>query len=129
MGIGIICAGITFGVEAWLGHVGRHLKLTEGERVWVGLLGRAGYGASGVVFVIVGTFLLLAAIRYNPDQARGLGGALKALEAEPYGPALLTLVVTGLFAFGVYGIVQGFYRRIRPPNVDEAKSAIANAAR
>jgi len=80
-----------------------------------------------IVFMIVGTFLLLAAVRYNPAQARGLAGALKALEAEPYGPALLALVAADLFAFGVYGIVQGFYRRIRPPDVREAQSAIANA--
>lgn len=128
VGIAIICAGITFVAKAWLGHIGRHLKLTESERGWVGLLGRAGHAASGVVFVLVGTFLLLAAIHYNPGQARGLGGALRALEAERYGPALLALVAAGLFAFGVYGIVQGIYRRIRPPDIDEAKSAIAHDA-
>ena len=79
VGIGIICAGITFAVKGWLGHVGRHLELTERERGWVDLLGRVGYVASGVVFVLVGAFLLLAAVRYNPDQARGLGGAFRRL--------------------------------------------------
>ena len=120
---------VTFVAKAWLGQIGRYLKLTEDERGWVGILGRAGYVASGLVFVLAGTFLLLAAIHYNPGQARGLGGALRALEAERFGPALLALVAAGLFAFGVYGIVQGIYRRIRPPDIDKAKSAIAHEAK
>lgn len=50
--------------------------------------------------------------RSSPIEARGLGGALAALQAQPYGPALLAVVAAGVFAYGVFGIVEGIYRRV-----------------
>lgn len=83
-------------------------------RAWVVRVGRAGLAARGIVFGIIGIFLLLAALHTDPGEARGLGGALQALEQQPFGPWLLGVVAVGLMAYGIYELVRARYRRIQP---------------
>jgi len=66
----------------------------------------------GVVFLVIGVFLTQAALQTNPDEARGLGGALSTLAAQPFGPYLLGLVAFGLVARGLFMFVVARYRRI-----------------
>ena len=89
-------------------------SLSAEMRQWVVRVGRAGLAARGVVFGIIGVFLLLAALRTNPGEARGLGGALRTLEQQPFGPWLLALVAVGLISYGIYELVRARYRRIQP---------------
>ena len=88
-------------------------SLSAETRAWVVRVGRAGLAARGVVFAIIGAFLVLAALRGNPGEARGIGGALRTLEEQPFGPWLLGLVAVGLIAYGIYELVRARYRRIR----------------
>jgi Domain of Unknown Function (DUF1206) len=81
-------------------------------RKWGVYLGRFGYGAMGVVFCIVGLFLIIAAVKHNPSDAKGLDSALQVLLHEPFGPFLLAIVALGLFAYGVYSFVEVRYRRM-----------------
>jgi hypothetical protein len=71
------------------------LKLSEmsnSEQRWTTLVGQMGYGAIGIIFGIIGTFLIVAAIQAQPEEARGLSGALAALAQQSYGPWLLGVV-------------------------------------
>lgn len=77
-------------------------------------LGRAGYGALAVVTAEIGIFLIIAALRHNPGESRGLGSALATLAAQPYGHVLLAVVALGLIAFGVFSLAEARYRRINP---------------
>jgi hypothetical protein len=43
------------------------------------------------------------------------------IQAQPYGSILLAIVAAGLLAYGAFGIVEGFYRRIDPPTLRPAK--------
>lgn len=79
---------------------------------WIVRLGRAGMGARGVVFAIVGSFLVLAALRHDPSRAGGLAEALAAVERAPYGAALLAAVAIGLMAYGAFQVVNARYRRV-----------------
>lgn len=81
------------------------------ERVVV-TLGRAGYAARGVAFVVIGVLLVVAARQDRPQDARGLGGALATLAAQPFGPWLLGVVAAGLFAYGLFLLALARYRRI-----------------
>jgi len=65
-----------------------------------------------VVFAIVGLFLVIAALRHNAGEAKGLGGALAKLTHQPYGHPLLGLVALGLVAYGAYSFAEARYRRI-----------------
>ncbi|MFL6257903.1 MAG: DUF1206 domain-containing protein, partial [Pyrinomonadaceae bacterium] len=46
------------------------------------------------------------------EEARGLSGALRALEQRPYGPYVLGAVALGLVAYGLYMFVEARYRRM-----------------
>lgn len=84
-------------------------RMSQGERAAVEPVGVAGYIAHGVVLGLAAVFLVQAALRFDPQQARGLGGALEELAAAPFGPWLLGLVALGLAAYGVYKLVQARY--------------------
>jgi hypothetical protein len=71
-----------------------------------GLFGRA------VLFGTMGIFLIVAAMRADPRQAKGVAAAMRALEARPYGSMLLAAVAMGLFSYGVYEFLRAKYRRI-----------------
>ncbi|MBB4659735.1 DUF1206 domain-containing protein [Parvularcula dongshanensis] len=75
----------------------------------IGVLSRA------VVFGIVGGFLVYAGLTANPDQARGVGGALDWLQSQAWGGILLAVVGLGLVAFGLFGFIQARYRIIPDP--------------
>ena len=65
-----------------------------------------------VVFMLIGIFLVRAAVEYDPKKAVGLDGALATIDHASYGPYLLGVVATGLIAFGVYSLADARYRRI-----------------
>ena len=76
-------------------------------------LGRLGYGALGVVFTIIGFFMIVAAVQFNAQQAKGLDTALgELLQLRPFGQVLLGIVALGLIAYGVYSFVEARYRRL-----------------
>ncbi len=71
-----------------------------------------GLAARGVVFGIIGGFLIQAAMRSDANKTRGLSGALQALEQQSYGQILLGVVAFGLIAYGFHMFVLARYRRI-----------------
>jgi Domain of Unknown Function (DUF1206) len=84
------------------------------EKKWASRIGRIGYAARGVVFGVIGVFLAQAALQTDPEEARGLGGALETLARQPFGPYVLGAVALGLVAYGVFMFVMARYRRIEP---------------
>ena len=87
-------------------------QMSAAVRRWIGWLGTLGHLARMVVFCLVGVFLILAAIAFNPSKAVGLDGALAKLAHHSYGPVLLGVVAAGLIAFGLYSFSDARYRRI-----------------
>jgi hypothetical protein len=75
-------------------------------------LGVFGHLARMVVFVLIGYFLLRAAIDFDPDEAVSLDGALAALAKASYGPLLLGIVAAGLIGFAAYSIADARYRKV-----------------
>jgi hypothetical protein len=129
VGLGVIGAGLAFLKKGWNGDVTRYLSLEGDTRRWAVPLGRLGYGARGVVFAMIGVFVVLAAMHGNSSEVKGLGGALETLQAQPFGWVLLAITALGLFAFGVFGLVQARYRRIEAPDIGDAASAAPAAVR
>lgn len=116
IGLGVIGVGLYQFYQAYSAKFKQKLKLGEmsgTEQQWTIRSGRFGHAARGVVFGIVGGFLVQAALQYDPQKAQGLGGALQALaERQPFGPWLLGIVAVGLVAYGVYMLISARYRRI-----------------
>jgi hypothetical protein len=84
-------------------------RMNPRTRTWVRRIGVLGHGGRTVVFAVVGWFLILAAVQFNPQQAVGLDGALQRLAQQPAGPWLLAVTALGLFAYGVYTVVRARY--------------------
>jgi succinate dehydrogenase/fumarate reductase cytochrome b subunit len=76
--------------------------------------GRVGYIARGIVFAILGYFLVQAALQSDASEAGGTGEALNFLSSTG-GPYIMGAVAIGLAAYGVFMFVKSKYRYI--PNV------------
>lgn len=87
-------------------------QMSLNERKWAKRTGQFGIAARGVVFAVIGIFLIVAAWQSNASQVKGFGEALAALERQPFGSWLLALVALGLIAYSVYAVVEARYRRI-----------------
>lgn len=129
VGLVIAGTGLAFIAKAWRGRVADRLSLPSDKRDWFVSIGRMGFAARGVVFLMIGGFLGLAAWHASSSRVRGLGGALEALQQQPYGWVLLALMAIGLFAFGLFGLIQARYRHIDAPDLDDAKAAVARMGR
>lgn len=76
-----------------------------------------GLGARGVLFAIVGGFLVYAAFNVAPERAGSIGDALNWIRGLPYGGTLYSVAALGLVSFGVYNLIQAKYRIVRAPEV------------
>ncbi|WP_020177517.1 DUF1206 domain-containing protein [Methylopila sp. M107] len=124
VGLAILGGGAYHVWKGWKGDVMKRLHAPPARRDLARMLGRLGYAARGVTFGMIGAFLIVAAIRVDSREAKGLGGALEALEEQPYGWALLAIVAAGLAAFGAFCVVQALWRRIDAPDIDDARRAV-----
>jgi hypothetical protein len=86
--------------------------LRENPGQWVVRAGVFGYIAKGVALGIVGALFVLAAVRSQPEEARGLDGALRTLRDAPFGQFLLTLVALGFACYAVYSFARAKYGRV-----------------
>lgn len=75
-------------------------------------LAKWGISARGVVFCIIGWFLVQAALNHNPNQARSLGGALYIIASQPFGKILLGIVAIGLILYAVFSAFEARYYRV-----------------
>jgi hypothetical protein len=119
--VGLVGLGfIGFGLyQIYKGYKCKFLKRLEGgqmnrtENRWATRCGQIGLAARGVVFGIIGYFLIQAALNYDPRQVRGFRGALQAIAVQPHGKVLLGIVAAGLAIYGFYMLVEAKYHRIR----------------
>ena len=92
VGAAVVANGLFQFYRAFKSDLTDDLYLTDvgaDHREWVTRIGRAGYAARGVAFVMIGGFLVAAAHPPNPGEAQGLDGALATLASQPFGPYLL----------------------------------------
>lgn len=123
-GLGLVLAGLWQVLKAIRGEFLRHLDGRAAGRSWVKWLGRAGYAARGLVFLVAGWFLVKAGLTADASEAGGIGAALAAF------PGGLQLAVTlGLLLFGLFSFVEARYRRINDPEVLRRLESAARAVR
>jgi hypothetical protein len=111
----IIGVGAFFVYDGWTADFTKELKIggmSPTARKAVIALGRFGRIALGVVFGIIGVLVMVAAVQYEPDKAKGVDGALKTLAGQPYGKWVLSAIALGFLAYGVYGLAEAKLRRV-----------------
>ncbi|MFI5937197.1 DUF1206 domain-containing protein [Actinoplanes sp. NPDC051494] len=115
IGVVVVGVGIGLAIYGFKKKFEKHLNTQQMDakvRKTVERLGRAGYMAKGIAYAIAGVLVVVAAVNYDPEKARGLDSALKTVATAPYGPWMLGLIALGIAAFGVYCFFQARYRKV-----------------
>lgn len=86
-------------------------RMSRTTRPIVAALGIIGGVACGVIAVASGLFVLLAAVRFDASQAKGLDETLRSFADTPAGPALLIAAALGLLVFGLYSFCEARWRK------------------
>jgi hypothetical protein len=112
VGLVVIGVGIHQARRAYEGSFLDKYQIDQSKRKVARWVGSVGLASRAVVFGIIGIFVISAAWMHDASQTRGLGGALDALAAQPYGTFLLALTAIGLVAYGVHCGFKARYRQI-----------------
>lgn len=113
IGLGIAIAGIVMVVQALRGeHDDRldHSRIPDRIERAVVLVGTVGRIGRSVVLVLIGAFLVDAAVQFDPDKAKGLNATLATLASKPHGEALLLLAALGLLTYGLWSVCEATWR-------------------
>src|ERR1700688_3180123 len=100
-----VCGGLGQFLDAYKAGFRKDLKrntMTEAQRATVDNLGRFGMVARGVIFGMVGIFVLEAGLHHDDHDAHSLQPAFDAIAREPLGHVLLAIVALGFVALGLH---------------------------
>ena len=114
-GMGFICAGFYYLYRMCRGNFEGIFycdKMTEAQRKLCFTLGRLGCAARGIIFLVIGYYLMLAGWNVDPRQVEGQAGALHIIAQQPLGPMMLGFVALGLVALGIFSLAEVRYGRI-----------------
>ncbi|HEY0007327.1 MAG TPA: DUF1206 domain-containing protein [Tepidisphaeraceae bacterium] len=117
VGIGIAGFGCYEIYAAWATDLDRRLDLKAAGPLtaWcIRHISRFGIGAWGVVFFLIGVFLVIAGWHHNPEEAKSLPDALNDLKDQRHGPLLLGAIGVGLICYSIYDFSLARYRKIKP---------------
>lgn len=112
IGLMLLATGLFQLVKAYRADFTRHLQTNASVMRWLVPMGRLGFASRGVVFTLTGLFFLTAARQSDPNEAGGMGQALREIQTGPNGPLLLGIVALGLLLFGLFSLLEARYRRL-----------------
>ena len=73
------------------------------------LLERLGYIVRGALYAVMGVLALRIALRIGGGRATDLQGSLVSLVSNPFGKLVLILVIIGLAAYSLWGLIRAVY--------------------
>jgi len=101
------------------------LECSDHHKTWIRWLGRTGYAARGVIFLIIALLLARSALHHNAAEAGGLEEAL-----DFFSPIVRRWIAGGLMLFGAMSLVEARFRRIhRPPPIDQVAEKVSEKVR
>jgi Domain of Unknown Function (DUF1206) len=115
--IGLVVIGVALGqflesIRATFAQDLKGAEMSASTRATVVKLGRFGMFARGVIFLIIGWFVVQAGVHHDPAQAQGFGGAFVFLLAQPFGRILLGIVALGFVALGLHSFACARWVRL-----------------
>lgn len=84
------------------------MRNAESKSSHIALFARFGFGARGLVYLVIGG-LALAAVLGRAGDPEGFKGALKTLLSQPLGNVMLGLVVVGLLGYALWRALQATF--------------------
>lgn len=115
VGVIVLGVGLSYFYQAYAAKFQQHFKLNQmntTERKWARRLGQFGIASRGVVFCMIGLFVIIAAWQSDATEVKGLGEALAVLAQQSYGSWILGIVALGLIAYSIYSLIEARYRNI-----------------
>jgi hypothetical protein len=117
VGVLVVAGGVEMGRRSvWLDF--RERFTTEDMSRALGILTRVlgGFGciARSVVFVLVGVFIIKAAVMSSAKQVKGLDAVFRSVASFTDGSWLLALLACGLLCYGLYCLIEARYRDLTP---------------
>jgi hypothetical protein len=113
----VIVAGVEMGRRSVRLHFRERFTAERMSRVLAMVtraLGAFGCVARSVVFVLVGVFLLKAAVLSSASQVKGLDAVFRSVASSAGGAWLLALLASGLACYGLYCLLEARYRDLTP---------------
>lgn len=115
--IGLVVIGVGLGqfLESYRATFAKDLKSAEMSartREIAVKLGRFGMFARGVIFLVIGWFVVQAGIHHDPAQTQGFSGAFVFLLNQPFGRLLLGIVALGFVALGLHSFACARWIRL-----------------
>ncbi len=115
IGLAVIGVGVFELHQAYTARFMRKLDvstMSAREQVWARHAGQAGLAAHGLIFGVVGWFLLRVAQSGRTNELRGLGGAMREIAARSHSTLVLGLVAVGLVGYAAYMFFTARYLRV-----------------
>ncbi len=114
-GAALVGAGLGLGAWGLLHRYDKNLALERMFSPWrtvVRILGGFGDLARGSLLVLVGIYLVEAAVTSNPTQAKSVDQTLRDLVHHPFGALAIAAIALGLFSFGIFSFFDARLRRL-----------------
>jgi fumarate reductase subunit D len=115
LGLVAIMVGLGQFLEAYRATFKDDLKdaeMSASERDIAIGLGRFGMFARGIIFLIIGWFLVQAGLHHDAGQVQGFGGAFLFLLGQPFGRVVLGVVALGFVALGLHSLACARWIRL-----------------
>lgn len=120
VGLVVIGAGLRFAkhgiTREFEDHLDESRLLADGSIVTP--LGVAGYIARSIVYAVFGSFVVYAALTYDPEKAGGVDRALTEVGQTGWGRPLLGLTAVGLLAYGLFCLASAPAQQLESPRAD-----------
>lgn len=116
IGIILILVGLMQFFQGLSSGFDRRIHLTKLNPVQlrrVRFLGRLGAIARGIVFALIGFFIVMAAYTANSQQIKGFDSTLTYIVQQPYGGWLMGVVALGLISLGLYSLCMAIFFRLK----------------
>lgn len=88
-------------------------KLNPVQLKRVRFLGRLGTIARGIIFALIGVFIVMAAYTANSQQIKGFDSTLTYILQQPYGGFLMAVIALGLISLGLYSLCMSIFFRLK----------------
>jgi len=115
IGLVAIVVGLGQFLEAYRATFKEDLKgaeMSASERDIAIGLGRFGMFARGVIFLVIGWFLVQAGLHHDAGQVQGFGGAFLFLLGQPFGRVVLGIIALGFVALGLHSLACARWIRL-----------------
>jgi len=110
--LAVCCWQVTVAVKGHFADTLQTEQMGRNVRRLTAVTARVGIPARAVSFLPVGGFLVVAGVRSDPRQAKGLDALLLDLTGTGVGKAVVVLVAAGFVVFAAYSFLEARYRRV-----------------